>query len=175
MTTMANVLLLSTIILLAYFPGHSVAQGKSPVKYTVQPWLACINDSSVKYFIDALLIEAMMEQESGFNPRAVNRSNSDGSADYGLMMVNSGNVPKLIREGIIATVQDLLDKPCLNIQIGTRLLASHFQVCGVTWNCLGSYNAGFGDKRHRLRENYADLIWERYKRLLRERRGIVLK
>lgn len=175
MIIMANVLLLITVISLAYFPGNSVAQGKTPVKFTVQPWLACINAASVKYFIDALLIEAVMEQESGFNPLAVNRSNSDGSADYGLMMVNSGNVQKLIREGVIATVQELLDKPCLNIQIGTRLLASHFQVCGVSWNCLGSYNAGFGDKRHRLREHYADLIWARYKRLLRERRGIILE
>lgn len=175
MIIMANVLLLITVISLAYFPGYSVAQGKTSVKYTVQPWLACINAASVKYFIDALLIEAVMEQESSFNPRAVNRSNSDGTADYGLMMVNSGNIPKLIREGAIATVQELLDKPCLNIQIGTRLLASHFQVCGVSWNCLGSYNAGFGDKRHRLREHYADLIWPRYKRLLRERRGIILE
>lgn len=175
MLIMAKVLLLITVISLGYFPGNSVAQGKTPVKYTVQPWLACINTASVKYFIDTLLIEALMEQESGFNPQAVNRSNSDGSADYGLMMVNSGNVPGLIREGVIATVQDLLDKPCLNIQIGTRLLASHFQVCGVTWNCLGSYNAGFGDRRHRLRESYADIIWARYKKLLRERRGLVLK
>ncbi|MFC0142585.1 lytic transglycosylase domain-containing protein [Pectobacterium cacticida] len=139
---MANVLLLITAILLAYFPSNSVAQGNTPVKYTVQPWLACIHTASVKYFIDALLIEAVMEQESSFNPRAVNRSNSNGTADYGLMMVNSGNIPKLIREGIISTAQELLDKPCLNIQIGTRLLASHFQVCGVSWNCLGSYNAG---------------------------------
>ncbi|MFC0146136.1 transglycosylase SLT domain-containing protein [Pectobacterium cacticida] len=67
--------------------------------------MACIHTASVKYFIDALLIEAVMEQESSFNPRAVNRSNSNGTADYGLMMVNSGNIPKLIREGIISTAQ----------------------------------------------------------------------
>ncbi|WP_234830691.1 type 4 pilus major pilin [Pectobacterium carotovorum] len=35
-------LMLITAILLAYFPGNSVAQGKSPAKYTytVQPWRA---------------------------------------------------------------------------------------------------------------------------------------
>lgn len=57
---------------------------------------------------------------------------------------------------------DLLNKPCLNVQIGTWILAKHFQVCGVSWNCLGSYNAGFRADRHETRERYANRIWKIY-------------
>lgn len=39
--------------------------------------------------------------------------------------------------------RDLLDNPCLNIKIGTEILYNHFSRCGVTWQCLGTYNAGF--------------------------------
>ena len=75
------------------------------------------------------------------------------------MQINSTHVPKLIRMGIIQSAEDLLKRPCLNIQIGAWILASHFQVCGVTWNCLGSYNAGFRKDRHETREQYANRIW----------------
>ncbi|EBR5359679.1 lytic transglycosylase domain-containing protein, partial [Salmonella enterica] len=45
------------------------------------------------------------------------------------------------------------------------ILARHFQVCGITWNCLGSYNAGFRADRHETREHYANRIWRIYNRL----------
>ncbi|ECF8076817.1 lytic transglycosylase domain-containing protein, partial [Salmonella enterica] len=45
------------------------------------------------------------------------------------------------------------------------ILARHFQVCGITWNCLGSYNAGFRADRHETREHYANRIWLIYSRM----------
>ncbi|MNR66298.1 hypothetical protein D3C85_1897120 [compost metagenome] len=60
------------------------------------------------------------------------------------------------------------------MQIGTRILASHFQVCGISWNCLGSYNAGFRKDRHETRESYANRIYAIYKRLLKQEKGIVI-
>lgn len=47
------------------------------------------------------------------------------------------------KRGIIKDERDLLDNPCLNIKIGTEILYNHFSRCGVTWQCLGTYNAGF--------------------------------
>lgn len=66
--------------------------------------------------------------------------------------------------------EDLITKPCLNIHIGSWILARHFQICGVSWNCLGSYNAGFRKDRHETREQYANKIW----RIYRDMKGICL-
>ncbi len=80
------------------------------------------------------------------------------------MMVNSTHIPRLVSMGVIRDKNDLLNKPCLNVQIGTWILAKHFQVCGVSWNCTGSYNAGFRPDRHETRERYANRIWKIYQR-----------
>ncbi|KMK84132.1 lytic transglycosylase domain-containing protein [Pectobacterium brasiliense] len=139
----------------------------------------CFDTAGAKYQVDTLLVKAIAEGESSLNPDAINinrdkATRREVSRDYGLMQVNSTHIPKLIAMGVIQTPQDLLTKPCLNVQIGTWILAKHFQVCGISWNCLGSYNAGFRKDRHETREAYANRIYKRYKRLLKEERGIVL-
>ncbi|EDV83407.1 transglycosylase SLT domain-containing protein [Escherichia coli] len=48
-----------------------------------------------------------------------------------------------------------LDNPCLNIKIGTEILYNHFSRCGVTWQCLGTYNAGFAMDNQKKRQQYA--------------------
>ena len=142
-------------------------------------WAFCFGAAGEKYRVDPLLIEAIATGESSLRPGIThdNRSKETGmvtSRDYGLMQINSTHVPELIRLGFIHDAGDLLARPCLNVQIGTWILAKHFQVCGVSWNCLGSYNAGFRKDRHETREVYANRVYAIYLRLLRERRGIVL-
>ncbi|GKW07663.1 lytic transglycosylase domain-containing protein [Pectobacterium carotovorum] len=139
----------------------------------------CFDAAGAKYQVDTLLVKAIAEGESSLNPEAVNinrdkETRREVSRDYGLMQVNSTHIPNLISMGVIQSPKDLLTKPCLNVQIGTWILAKHFQVCGISWNCLGSYNAGFRNDRHETREAYANRIYKRYKRLLKEERGIVL-
>ncbi|MEM0672593.1 lytic transglycosylase domain-containing protein [Dickeya oryzae] len=139
----------------------------------------CFEAVGEKYHIDPLLLLAIAKGESSLNPAAVNINRDkvtrrEVSRDYGLMQVNSTNLPGLIKQGIISGPDDLLTRPCLNVQIGTWILARHFQVCGISWNCLGSYNAGFRQDRHESRESYANRIYAIYRQLLRERRGIVL-
>ncbi|HCQ8422357.1 TPA: lytic transglycosylase domain-containing protein [Klebsiella oxytoca] len=170
---MTRLLLLIPVLLLALSPPASARRGGAPVPHAAE-FRACFAHAGMRYRIDPLLLEAIGIQESGLNPLAINRRNRDGSADYGLMQINSRHLPGLIQEGLIRNDRDLLEKPCLSIQIAARLLARHFQTCGVNWNCLGSYNAGFAKRNHRIREKYADLIWSRYRRLLQERRGVSL-
>ncbi|WP_431022227.1 Lytic transglycosidase pilt [Erwinia rhapontici] len=139
----------------------------------------CFDAAGEKYHIDPLLIKAIARGESGLNPTIINinRDKKTGlalSQDYGLMQVNSIHIPELVREGVITKKNELLTRPCLNVQIGTRILASHFQVCGISWNCLGSYNAGFREDRHETRESYANRIYAIYKQLLKQERGVVL-
>lgn len=139
----------------------------------------CFDAAGVKYHIDPLLIQAIATGESSLNAGIthINRDARTGravSTDYGLMQVNSTHIPSLIAKGFISSPQDLLTKPCLNVQIGTWILASHFQVCGISWNCLGSYNAGFRKDRHETRESYANRVYAIYKKLLLKERGMTL-
>lgn len=127
----------------------------------------CFDAAAAKYHVSPLLIKSMAIGESNLDPHATNdnRDKKTGkikSTDYGLMMVNSTHIPRLVSMGVIRDKNDLLNKPCLNVQIGTWILAKHFQVCGVSWNCLGSYNAGFRADRHETRERYANRIWKIY-------------
>ncbi|EBF2118882.1 lytic transglycosylase domain-containing protein [Salmonella enterica subsp. enterica serovar Agona] len=139
----------------------------------------CFESAGAKYHIDPLLVKAIAIGESSLRPGVtnINRDKKTGQAlstDYGLMQVNSSHIPSLIAQGYIRSSQDLLNRPCLNVQIGTWILAKHFQVCGISWNCLGSYNAGFRKDRHETRESYANRIYAIYRRLLLNERGIKL-
>jgi soluble lytic murein transglycosylase-like protein len=139
----------------------------------------CFDAAGAKYHIDPLLIKAIATGESSLraNITNVNRDKKTGraiSTDYGLMQVNSSHIPALVAQGYIKNANDLLTHPCLNVQIGTWILASHFQVCGISWNCLGSYNAGFRQDRHETRESYANRIYAIYRQLLLKERGIRL-
>ncbi|EAP0276212.1 lytic transglycosylase domain-containing protein [Salmonella enterica] len=129
----------------------------------------CFEAAAAKYHVSPLLIKSIAIGESGLDPHATNdnRNKKTGkiiSTDYGLMQVNSGHIPRLVAMGVIQDKNDLLNHPCLNVQIGTWILATHFQTCGVSWNCLGSYNAGFRPDRHETRERYANRIWKIYQR-----------
>jgi len=131
----------------------------------------CFDTAGRKYGIDPLLLKAIAKTESGLDARAINYNKSGGkivSADYGLMQINSMNMPKLIAMGVIKGKQDLLDKPCLNVQIGAWILATSFQKCNISWDCLGSYNAGFVQSpRQKFRRNlYADKVYKHYKTLM---------
>lgn len=69
------------------------------------------------------------------------------------------------KRGIIKDERDLLDNPCLNIKIGTEILYNHFSRCGVTWQCLGTYNAGFAMDNQKKRQAICPKIYIVYTRL----------
>lgn len=150
------------LLIFSLSPGPLMASSNSPP----DTFDACFNSAGARYQIEPLLLKAVAKGESWLRPWVTNtnrdKKGNPVSTDYGLMQINSTHVPKLIRMGIIQSAEDLLKRPCLNIQIGAWILASHFQVCGVTWNCLGSYNAGFRKDRHETREQYANRIWGFY-------------
>lgn len=126
----------------------------------------CFNEAGKKYKIDPALLKSIAIHESSLNNKAINNNkNKKGktlSTDYGLMQINSIHIPGLIKKGIIKSKDDLLNKPCLNIQIGAWILAQHLQKCGVNWRCLGSYNAGFKNGNENKRMRYARKIYALY-------------
>ena len=142
--------LVMTLLILSFSSGPLMASTNSPPA----TFDACFNNAGARYQIEPLLLKAVAKGESSFRPWVTNtnrdKKGNPVSTDYGLMQINSTHVPKLVRMGVIQGAEDLLKRPCLNIQIG------------VTWNCLGSYNAGFRKDRHETREQYANRIWGFY-------------
>ncbi|HGC4615461.1 TPA: lytic transglycosylase domain-containing protein, partial [Escherichia coli] len=119
-----------------------------------------------RYLIAPELLKTIAQQESGLVATAINHNkNKSGkiiSTDYGIMQINSVHIPELKKLGVIKNKDELLKKPCLNIQTGAWILARHFQRCGVNWECLGSYNAGFSKNNTARRMIYARKIHNRY-------------
>jgi len=121
----------------------------------------CISWSAQKYGIHPGVIEAIIWVESKFNPRAVNY-NKDGSFDIGLMQINSRWFSKLKKYGISA--KDLFN-PCVNVEVGTWILANCIARHGYTWEAVGCYNAVSPSKKR----TYA---WKVYQVFLRLQKSI---
>ena len=113
--------------------------------------------------IEPNLIKAIALVESNLKKDSIgknrDKNNNIKSLDYWLMQINQMHIPLLKKRGIIKDERDLLDNPCLNIKIGTEILYNHFSRCGVTWQCLGTYNAGFAMDNKKKRLQYAKKIY----------------
>lgn len=98
---------------------------------------SCINYAAVTYHLPATLILSVLKIENGRNGMA--RRNRNGSYDYGPMQINSRWLPELKRHGI--TEHDLRFNPCINVAVGSWILAQaiteghHFQ------QGVGNYNS----------------------------------
>ncbi|ASX09209.1 lytic transglycosylase domain-containing protein [Escherichia coli] len=126
----------------------------------------CFIQAGKRYQIAPDLLKTIAQQESSLVATAINHNkNKSGkiiSTDYGIMQINSVHIPELKKLGVIKDKNDLLNNPCLNIETGAWILARHFQRCGVNWECLGSYNAGFSKNNTARRMIYARKIHNRY-------------
>ena len=122
---------------------------------------SCFIQAGKRYLIAPELLKTIAQQESGLVATAINHNkNKSGkiiSTDYGIMQI-----PELKKLGVIKDKDELLKNPCLNIHTGAWILARHFQRCGVNWECLGSYNAGFSKNNTARRMIYARIIHNRY-------------
>ncbi|EHW9721941.1 lytic transglycosylase domain-containing protein [Escherichia coli] len=130
---------------------------------------ACFNEAGTMFRIEPNLIKAIALVESNLKKDSIGKNrdkkNNIKSFDYGLMQINQMHIPMLKKRGIIKDERDLLDNPCLNIKIGTEILYKHFSRCGMTWQCLGTYNAGFAMDNPKKRLQYAQKIYIVYTRL----------
>ncbi|BEV16245.1 lytic transglycosylase domain-containing protein [Herbaspirillum sp. DW155] len=120
----------------------------------------CFEQAGQRYGVSPLILQAIAQQESGMNPRALHR-NRNGTRDIGLMQINSSWLGFLARYHI--SEADLLDA-CTNIHVGAWILGSNFQRMGVSWEAIGAYNAVSPDKRAR----YATQVIGRLRHLLRQ-------
>ncbi|AOE82527.1 lytic transglycosylase (plasmid) [Pseudomonas lurida] len=131
----------------------------------------CFQEAGQRYHLDPLLLQSIGVWESNLRQTALNhnvdKSGKLLSTDYGVMQINTSNANRLIRMGLIKRPEDLLGDACFNVQVGAWVLARHLRVCGNTWRCLGSYNAGFHQSavQEAKRLRYAKEIRAIYNRL----------
>jgi soluble lytic murein transglycosylase-like protein len=89
--------------------------------------------------VPSALALAIAQQESSFDPNAVNSSNNNGTSDYGIFQINSSNLPAL---GL--SPSSVMD-PTTNINAGVSMLAQlQSQYGDDTPSIVAAYNAGPG-------------------------------
>lgn len=122
---------------------------------------SCLRFAAAKHNLNYLLLRAIAEQESSFNPNAglaVGSSiNANGTKDHGLMQINSTWFPLLASYGI--TPQNIYN-PCINADVGAWILSENFKRMGLTWDAVGAYNA----RTHWKRVKYANGVYTRVMR-----------
>ncbi|MCL2805392.1 MAG: lytic transglycosylase domain-containing protein [Treponema sp.] len=120
-----------------------------------------ILENTDRYNVPPALAFALSWEESRFNPRAINRSNRDGSIDRGLFQLNNRSFPHL-------------EIPVFyEIETNARYGISHLRHCldsgGSDVSALAMYNAGAGRVRStgapHVTLNYASRILENRQRI----------
>lgn len=105
---------------------------------------SCWERAASLHGVNVQVIQAIASVESNYRARAINR-NRNGSADLGIMQINSSWLPTLRRYGISRS--DLFD-PCINIHVGAWILSQNVRRFGATsWRAVGAYNAAADAKR----------------------------
>ncbi|MDP3301433.1 MAG: lytic transglycosylase domain-containing protein [Sulfuricurvum sp.] len=94
-------------------------------------------EAGVHYNIPPLLLENIVNIESGGNPNAI-RVNNNGTKDYGLMQINTIHFRQLSAWGICEG--NILD-PKINIFAGSWLLSEHIKERGFNLQAIGNYHS----------------------------------
>lgn len=81
-----------------------------------------------------------IQLESTFKASATHK-NKNGSIDRGIMQINSSNIGKMKRVGLISSAEDLFD-PFICVDCGLWLMNQYIDKFGVTEDAYYAYNTG---------------------------------
>jgi len=115
----------------------------------------CFDEAGRTYGINPFLLQSIARVESGLNAKAVN-INKNGSADLGLMQINSAWI-----EPLQLNRNKLLSDPCYNVKAGASILKACIDRWDYTWQAVGCYNAASKSKQ-------VDYSWKIYRELRKE-------
>lgn len=105
---------------------------------------ACVSPLEQHFRLPPGIVPAIVRVESGGNPQAINRSNRNGTTDFGLMQINSIHLPRLAAHGVDEQV--LLSQPCINVAVGADVLHQGLaRTGGALAPALSMYNTGRPD------------------------------
>lgn len=97
----------------------------------------CFEEAAERHGVNAFMLNVIASHESRLNERSVVQ-NSNGSADLGLMGINSVHLDDLKVFGIGR--EQLMDA-CVNVNVGAWLLAKKIKKYGNTWQAYGAYHS----------------------------------
>lgn len=111
----------------------------------------CFTEAAREYGVDRDMLIAIAWHESHFLAWKVRR-NTDGSVDYGLMQINSRNLPALRLD------ERSVMPACVNIRAAARLYRRAIAHFGNTWAAVGAYHSTTPP----LQRRYAEDVAQRY-------------
>jgi len=109
--------------------------------------LECINHAAKTFHVPATMIVSVMKIENGWNGAAI--KNKNGTADLGVMQVNSSWLKQLKVYGI--TREGLQFDPCVNVHTATWILAKGLAK-GEGWQGIGNYHSATPIYNQRYRQ-----------------------
>lgn len=115
----------------------AAACARQPAATGTRDW-GCWYAAATRYHVNPVLLFAVSHVETD-NHSGVAHRNPNGSYDLGVMQINSAWLPTLRRYGI--TAADLLEKPCVNVNVGAWILSRTIAKHGLNWRGIGAYNA----------------------------------
>ncbi|GAB6065649.1 lytic transglycosylase domain-containing protein [Aquifex pyrophilus] len=131
----------------SYIPKEEKKISFSPVNFYASPVKKEVDKVYIKevarkkaekYGVPLNIVLAIIEQESGFNPKAYNK-NRDGSEDIGLMQINYKHNKRLMEEYGISSPEELYDVE-LNVELGVRILKENYERFGSWELAIKAYN-----------------------------------
>jgi soluble lytic murein transglycosylase-like protein len=140
--------------------GFALATALSHVAFA-QPQPDCLQAAAERYQVPVELVRAILKAEGGRPGLAVR--NKNGSFDLGPMQINTIWLPSLHPLGI--TLAQLRDDYCVNVAVGTWILARELQRMprepsrADVWQAAANYHSR--TPLHNLR--YATLLWQQLK------------
>jgi soluble lytic murein transglycosylase-like protein len=120
----------------------------------------CFDAAASYQGVDAGVLRAIAIRENRRCDGAVHR-NTNGTADYGCMQINSVHLRELAGYGVGA--RDLVADQCKNIFIGAWHLKKMIRKYGPCWSAVGAYHS----ETPQLRDRYAAEVHAIWKQLHR--------
>ena len=115
------------VVLQQIGPAQPPSQTKDPQEF-------CFAYAAQAEHVNPSVLMDIAWHESHFWPWRVHRNNN-GTTDYGIMQINSRNLPSLH-----LTLQSVMPT-CANIRAGARLYHRAIQRYGNTWAAVGAYHS----------------------------------
>jgi soluble lytic murein transglycosylase-like protein len=126
----------------------------------------CFDRAAARFKLNADLLRAMAEQESGNREDAVGPLLADGNRALGKLQVNTIHLPELAKYGV--TREDLMTE-CGSVFTGAWIFAGYVRRVGYTWQAVGIYNTGPASKNYAAQARYIAGVRRRFERLQRKR------
>ena len=126
----------------------------------------CTDRAAARFRLDADLLRAIAEQESGNRVDAVGPLLARGNRAIGKMGINTIHLPEL---GVYGVTRADLFTECGSVFVGAWILARYVHQLHSGWDAVGVYNTGPASSDLAAQARYIAVVRHRYERIRSER------